>query len=262
MFEYLPMPVFLRIFSLIVFIVLPAFADSSSLCLAHRGEHIKHGENSLEGIQEALSLGADGVELDLRHTLDGVAVGVHDIILWRVAQSKGGHDCKLFTPISSLKFSEIRENCELDKLHEQIPNLQEILALLKDKNALVMLQLKDNPSEATAELIGSFPQKDNLRIHSLWESALHRFSELSEPHAFQIKTLIISKWWFRLSENYGNDIWWFFRWVLSWKPELLDRETGLFSVDTEDALVKARALKVNFITTDNPNICKHIQTDR
>ena len=54
-----------------------------TLIIAHRTAPLDAPENSLEGIRKAAGLGADMVEVDLRRTLDGVAVLLHDPWLLR-----------------------------------------------------------------------------------------------------------------------------------------------------------------------------------
>ena len=46
--------------------------------IAHRGAWARHRENTLEAFVEARSLGADGVELDVRASADGALVVHHD----------------------------------------------------------------------------------------------------------------------------------------------------------------------------------------
>lgn len=46
--------------------------------LAHRGSHATAPENSLAAFAAAVELGADGIECDVRRTLDGVLVVHHD----------------------------------------------------------------------------------------------------------------------------------------------------------------------------------------
>jgi glycerophosphoryl diester phosphodiesterase len=45
---------------------------------AHRGLHVTERENTLASFRAAVALGVDGVELDVRRTLDGVLVVHHD----------------------------------------------------------------------------------------------------------------------------------------------------------------------------------------
>jgi glycerophosphoryl diester phosphodiesterase len=49
--------------------------------IAHRGAHQTHPENSLAAFERAIELGADGIELDVHATLDGVVVVHHDPIV-------------------------------------------------------------------------------------------------------------------------------------------------------------------------------------
>lgn len=56
------------------------------LVFAHRGFHGRtRTENTLEAFHEAVDLGADGIELDLRLSKDGELVVVHDTNLHRIA---------------------------------------------------------------------------------------------------------------------------------------------------------------------------------
>ena len=57
--------------------------------IAHRACLLHAPENSLAGIRKAAELGADGVEIDLRRTLDGVPVLMHDRSPWRTARLPG-----------------------------------------------------------------------------------------------------------------------------------------------------------------------------
>ena len=55
------------------------------LLLAHRGDHRRTDENTLEAFAAALAIaGVDGLELDVRASADGVAVVIHDASLTRV----------------------------------------------------------------------------------------------------------------------------------------------------------------------------------
>jgi glycerophosphoryl diester phosphodiesterase len=53
-------------------------AESRVLVIAHRGNSSAAPENTLPAFDSALALGVDVVELDYRHTADGVPVVIHD----------------------------------------------------------------------------------------------------------------------------------------------------------------------------------------
>ena len=48
---------------------------------AHRGASAYAPENTLEAIELALRMGADGIELDVHRTRDGKLVVIHDLSL-------------------------------------------------------------------------------------------------------------------------------------------------------------------------------------
>ncbi len=57
--------------------------------IAHRGEHIECPENTLPGIEKAIALGADWVEIDVRTSKDGAFVLMHDAGVERTTGGKG-----------------------------------------------------------------------------------------------------------------------------------------------------------------------------
>ncbi len=76
----------------LILIALAGFASAQTTrvaVIAHRGEHIRNPENSLSGIRAAIDLGADFVELDVRTTLDGRLVLMHDATVDRTTNGKG-----------------------------------------------------------------------------------------------------------------------------------------------------------------------------
>ena len=89
--------------------------------VAHRANHVKAPENSLEAIREAIRVGTDYVELDLRTTKDGEIVMMHDDTVDRTTDGHGR--------VRELTLAEIK------KLHfkvqqavpEQVPTFDEVL---------------------------------------------------------------------------------------------------------------------------------------
>lgn len=100
--------------------------------IAHRGNHVVAPENSLDAVREAIRVGADYTELDLRTTKDGQIVMMHD---GSVDRTTDGHG-----EIQNLTFQEIR------KLHlkgartpdEKVPTFDEVLDLVKGKIRIYM----------------------------------------------------------------------------------------------------------------------------
>ena len=97
------------------------------LVLAHRGARRVAPENTVEAFARAVAMGADGVELDVRRTVDGVAVVHHD-----PATSEGAL-------IAATTASTLRT------AHPEIPTLED--ALDACAGLLVNIEIKNSPLE-------------------------------------------------------------------------------------------------------------------
>lgn len=152
-------------FLLTLFFSFSSFAES--FCISHQGSFKSAPGNSLASLQAALDLDADGVEFDIRHTKDHVAILMHDQTL-TTAVSRPKKNCPLKIKIKDLTLREIRENCALkfqDELH-LIPTLDEALSLTATSGKFVFVELKDQPSALTRETIQNyfFQDSEKLRI--------------------------------------------------------------------------------------------------
>jgi len=96
---------------------------------AHRGDRSRAEDNTLEAYRLAVEAGADGVEMDVRRTADGVLVMNHD-------DRRPG-----FPPIVEMTFPEIRE---------QIPSMPTFVETLASMPSDVWLnvEIKNFPDEA------------------------------------------------------------------------------------------------------------------
>src|SRR5215510_15385841 len=65
------------------------FATSRPLVFAHRGGAALAPENTLAAFDNGLALGADGLELDVHLSCDGVVVVHHDRTLDRMTRLRG-----------------------------------------------------------------------------------------------------------------------------------------------------------------------------
>lgn len=112
--------------------------------VAHRGFSAVAPENTLSAIREAIDLGAQGCEFDVRRSSDGVLYLMHDGNYKRTAG--------LDAAAGSLDFAQIRE---LDAgawkgpkfLGEKIPSFEEALLLLKGTGTRPVIEIKENGFE-------------------------------------------------------------------------------------------------------------------
>src|ERR1700736_3294504 len=86
----------------LVLLLLPAAPAQTRhvVAIAHRGEHLPHPENTMPAFEEAVRLGADYIEVDVRTTADGKLVLSHDATVDRCTNGHG--------EVAKMTFDEIR----------------------------------------------------------------------------------------------------------------------------------------------------------
>jgi glycerophosphoryl diester phosphodiesterase len=104
----------------------PASPGATPLVIAHRGAWGLAPQNSLAAFEEAVQLGCDAVELDVRRTLDGRVVVVHD--------ARAG-----VRPIAKLTHEQVQSRPR----HRHLPALEEVLDLIAGRIG-VDVELKED----------------------------------------------------------------------------------------------------------------------
>ena len=100
--------------------------------IAHRGASGYEPENTLAAFSKALELKADGIELDVRLSKDGVPVVIHDSTVSRTSNGEG--------LVRDLSFSQLRE---FDFGNgERIPTLENVFEVFAGKT-LIVIELKE-----------------------------------------------------------------------------------------------------------------------
>lgn len=94
---------------------------------AHRSAHLVYPENSLEAIRDAIEIGADIIELDVRKTKDGVYVLLHDKNIDRTTASKGEVSSYTFDQLSKIPLLQNGQPTS-----ERIPTFESALRAAKD----------------------------------------------------------------------------------------------------------------------------------
>jgi glycerophosphoryl diester phosphodiesterase len=103
------------------------------VAIAHRGEHLHHPENTMAAYAEAVRLGVDFFEVDVRTSADGKLVLSHDATVERCTNGKGA--------VSSLAFAQLRA---LDAGGGQrIPTFEEALQLAREGGRGVYVDWKE-----------------------------------------------------------------------------------------------------------------------
>src|SRR4051812_47773443 len=99
----------------------PFFSASRPLVFAHRGGAALAPENTIAAFDNGLALGADGLELDVRLSRDGVVVVHHDRMLDRTTALRGA----------------IAERTAGDLSRAGVPALADVLARYRDVRIII-----------------------------------------------------------------------------------------------------------------------------
>lgn len=103
--------------------------DGKMMVCAHRATEVGYPENSLTAIQNAINLGIEMVEIDIRETKDGELVLMHDATITRTTSGSGN--------VSSYTLQEIKQfnlkKADGSLTNEKIPSLKEVFDLARGK---------------------------------------------------------------------------------------------------------------------------------
>ena len=99
------------------------------IVVAHRGDWRNFPENSLEAIDNAIKMGVDIVELDVKRTKDGELILMHDRTLDRTTTGKG---LVSENTLSDIRKLNLRNGCNIRTIHK-VPTLEEALLHAKGK---------------------------------------------------------------------------------------------------------------------------------
>lgn len=148
--------------------ILSLLLSAQIAVIAHRGEHIRHAENSIAAIQSAAALGADYAELDVRTTRDGILVLMHDGTVDRTTDGHGA--------VSSLSLEEIR--CLHVRGDEKpVPTFEEALDASRGRIS-IYLDWKDASPEAIFGALSTHGMLDHVVVYGE-PGELHRLLALA-----------------------------------------------------------------------------------
>lgn len=104
--------------------------DNQSVIVAsHRADWRNFPENSIEGIESAITMGVDIVELDVHMTKDSVLILMHDSTLDRTST---GHGKIADATLEEIKALNLKNGCNIRTIHK-IPTLEEALLTAKGR---------------------------------------------------------------------------------------------------------------------------------
>ncbi|MCF8059231.1 MAG: hypothetical protein K9K67_08045 [Bacteriovoracaceae bacterium] len=218
-------------------------------CISHRVMMGAAPDNSLEGIDIAVSKAVDGVEFDIQFTKDGVPLLYHDS---RLGEGLSGELCPRGQKIKKVNFKEIDQFCFLEN-GENLPLLGEALSHLSSFKGHLFVDLKQIPSEQFFKVMekSGLINYPKLRFLSFKKRALR---PLKKRWPFT-KGILLSR--FIPRGLFYNGV------ALNKRLSLvtplfgfLGKETGLWTMNSEEQIGKARKKGVDFIITDEYELCE------
>ena len=146
------------------------------LIIGHRGASAVAPENTMAAFREAIAVGADGIEFDVRLTRDGVPVVIHDSTLRRTG--------RLPHRVADLTWAEVSK-VDVGRWFsgsfgsETIPSLAELFTLFQSKNSTLYLEMKSDSAsdqralaEACARAIDEHSLKERVLVECFQLPAL------------------------------------------------------------------------------------------
>lgn len=152
---------------------------SGPIVIVHRGAWAFAPENTLEAYAAAMDHGADGCEVDIRRTADGVLVMFHDDGLERMTDAFGPSNQYAYAELLAVKFRSVYGA----KPDTRIPPLAAVLELARERAMLLHLDVKEpGLEEDIARLLDAADVWDHIvEINEGNATALRK-----NPHAHRL----------------------------------------------------------------------------
>jgi glycerophosphoryl diester phosphodiesterase len=142
---------------------------ASPLIFAHRGASAERPENTLAAFRRALALKADGIELDVHVTRDGVAVVFHDDDLRRLTGVHGRVAARTWRELQKLRVHGT----------EAIPRLVDVLRLTRGR-CIVQIEIKTGvPVEPGVRAVKAARAADSVILASFSAALVRDAAQLA-----------------------------------------------------------------------------------
>lgn len=147
------------------------------IIIGHRGVPALEPENTLLGIERAIEIGVDAVEIDVHLTRDNEVVVIHDSTVDRTTNGTGA--------VNGYTLEEIRK---LDAGKTQtIPTLEEVMERVDNKVHLIIELKEADTNKKVLELIRKHSLQDTAYVISFW----HRLVKAIKDQDARIKTGVL-----------------------------------------------------------------------
>lgn len=147
------------------------------IIIGHRGAPVLEPENTLLGIERAIEIGVDAVEIDVHLTGDDELVVIHDSTVDRTTNGTG--------PVNNYALEEIQK---LDAGRGQtIPTLEEVVERVDGRVGLIIELKAPGTEKKVLELIRKHSLQETAYVISFW----HKLVKAIKDQDPRIKTGVL-----------------------------------------------------------------------
>lgn len=228
--------------------------------ISHRGAAGLAPENTLEGIQKALELRVEKIEIDIHQTRDNQLVVMHDQKVDRTTNGKGKiQDLDLRT----LKALEIKSDMAKTGEPLRIPDLDSVLKLISASNTKLLIEIKypeSYPGLAAnlVQLVKKHRLTDQVEVFSFDKKFIRNFKK-NYPDFY---TGIFVFGPLDYKDVSGIDAVGVYYHSLIWFPSFKDRlkakqlDVFVWNINSQRSMQRLIKLGVDGIITDRPELLK------
>lgn len=156
----------------------PLLDPNVRIVVAHRGNRIAAPENTVEALRDAVQLGADAIEFDVRLTRDGVPVLMHDPDLDRTTDARGRLSSYMLAELEQVNAGPRFSPTEGKRY--PIPTLEHILD--EFRATPMVIEVKERrAAEATERLVRRFGLEARVLIGSAERGVMEWFYRTGLP---------------------------------------------------------------------------------
>lgn len=236
---------------------------------AHRGASAYAPENTLEAFELAVKQQADGVELDVQRTRDGMLVVAHDETVDRVSNGQGYIKDYTLKELKKLNFNKTHPEFK----EAQIPTLKEVLKLLQPTGLTVNIELKTGIirykgiEEQVLKLVRKMEMEDRVIYSSSHHPSVVKIKKLDED----AKTgILYSDGWVRVpsyAQKLGVDcihpaIWHMKSKKLMEQAKEKNLAVHVWTVNDPEMMEDLARQGVDAIITNKPDLCRMVLEKR
>jgi glycerophosphoryl diester phosphodiesterase len=145
------------------------------IVISHRGNHVAAPENTIQSYENAIAIGADYIEIDLRTTKDSQLVIMHDASIDRMTNGKGKIKDLLLAELLTYQVEE-KSKPEWGKF--TIPQFEEVLKLVKNK-INIYLDFKEADVWKTYQLLLKYGVEKQVIVYINYPLQAKKWTEIA-----------------------------------------------------------------------------------